>query len=434
MSSISNFLLGIYVARELGAADLGAFALAFLTYSVVLNASRGLSTDPLVVRFSGSATSAWRSAVASASGTAVVVGIVAGVLCVVSGLALQAADNAVLGQVFLVLGVGLPGLMLQDSWRFAFFSVGRGAQAFLNDTVWTVLIVTGLVLSHVTGGASVTRAVMVFGMAAAVAAAFGVAQTRIAPRPRDLGPWLRANRTLAPRYLVENVSSSGASQLRAIILGAVAGLAAVGDVRAAEMLVGPFLVVLFGVAQVAVPEARRWLDRGRAALLRFCLGLGLVLAGAAAAWGVALMLLLPLGLGDLLLGTVWLRAYPLVPGVVVSAVAACLTVGAMSGLRAMGQARRSLRAQLIGSSLYLLAGSVGAILWAAPGAVWGAAVAGVAAAVVWWVELSRGRDRVAELGESSPSGSHDGGNGPEREPLSRVGPRASASASRGTAS
>ena len=28
----------------------------------------------------------------------------------------------------MALGLTLPGLMLQDSWRFAFFALGRGSQ------------------------------------------------------------------------------------------------------------------------------------------------------------------------------------------------------------------------------------------------------------------------------------------------------------------
>ena len=53
MSSLTNFAVTIYVARTLGAVDFGAYSLAYVTYSFALNASRGLATDPLMVRFSG---------------------------------------------------------------------------------------------------------------------------------------------------------------------------------------------------------------------------------------------------------------------------------------------------------------------------------------------------------------------------------------------
>ena len=53
VSSLTNFAVSIYVARTLGAEQFGAFSLAYVTYGFALNASRGLSTDPLMVRFSG---------------------------------------------------------------------------------------------------------------------------------------------------------------------------------------------------------------------------------------------------------------------------------------------------------------------------------------------------------------------------------------------
>ena len=39
MSSLTNFAVNIYIARELGAVEYGAFALAFVTYAFALNVS-----------------------------------------------------------------------------------------------------------------------------------------------------------------------------------------------------------------------------------------------------------------------------------------------------------------------------------------------------------------------------------------------------------
>ena len=55
-----------------------AFSLAFATYLIVLAASRGLATDVLAVRYSGVELGRWRQAVASATGTATVAGLIAG--------------------------------------------------------------------------------------------------------------------------------------------------------------------------------------------------------------------------------------------------------------------------------------------------------------------------------------------------------------------
>ncbi len=84
VSSLTNFAVSIYVARTLGAAQLGAFSLAYVTYGFALNASRGLATDPLMVRFSGKDLPTWRRSVASCAGTAAIVGVAAGI-CVLCG-------------------------------------------------------------------------------------------------------------------------------------------------------------------------------------------------------------------------------------------------------------------------------------------------------------------------------------------------------------
>src|SRR5271166_6380020 len=80
VSSITNFAVNIYIARELGAVQYGAFSLAYVTYGFALNASRGLATDPLLVRFSGTDLPTWKRAVAKCTGTAATVGLTAGAI------------------------------------------------------------------------------------------------------------------------------------------------------------------------------------------------------------------------------------------------------------------------------------------------------------------------------------------------------------------
>ena len=383
ISSLSNFALGIFVARTFGASSFGAFTLAFITYTVVINASRGLATDPLLVRHSGDIHRRWRRATSAAAGTALVVGVTVGAVCVVGGLFLP---NPV-GPVFVALGVGLPGLALQDSWRFAFFARGRGSSAFINDLVWTVLLVLVLVLLHSRGNGSAATCLLAFGGTATLAALIGVVQASILPRPNRAVEWLRTQRELSVRYLIENVSISGASQLRSFVLGAAAGLAAVGYVRASEILMGPFFVVLMGISQVAVPEASRVFRQSPGRLKRFCFVLGGSQAAAAGAWGLALMVVLPLGPGPALLKELWAPTSQLLPAITLTVAAASFTTAATAGLRAMGLSRRSLRAQLTASASYVIAGSAGAILGGAMGASWGVTTAQCFSALVWWHQL-----------------------------------------------
>jgi O-antigen/teichoic acid export membrane protein len=392
VSSLCNFLLGVFVVRSLGAASFGAFALAYLTYSLVLNASRGLSTDPLLVRYSGADPPRWSRAVSASSGTALAVGIAAGVVCVCVGVFLPAPLNT----AFMALGVGLPGLLLQDSWRFAFFAVGRGRQALVNDLAWTVLLVGSLVALNAGGSASVADCMFVFGLTASIAAGLGLLQSGVRPRLGATRGWIGEHRQLSFRYLLENTTSSGAAQLRAFVLGAVAGLAAVGDVRAAEMLMGPFLVILMGISQVAVPEASHVLVRSGASRLRgFCLVLGGGQAVAAALWGALIATLLPYGLGELLLGPAWVAVGPLIPPVTLAIVWGCFSAAAGAGLRALGAASRSLNAQVVTSALYLSGGVTGAVVAGSAGTCWAAAGTALVSAFVWWYHLRRATSALA---------------------------------------
>ncbi|MEU7599224.1 hypothetical protein AB0B79_40520, partial [Streptomyces sp. NPDC039022] len=346
-SSMTNFAVGIYVARSLGLTAFGVFSLAWVTYGVVLNVSRGVATDPLMVRFSGVPDASWRAAVARSSGTALGVGGALGAACLVAGLGLGGS----VGSAFACLGVVLPLLLLQDAWRFAFFAAGAGRKAFANDLVWGVALVPAMVVAAHVG--SVTAFVLAWGGSAAVAAGYGCFQSGIRPRPTGVRAWLGEHRDLGYRYLVENVSNSGASQLRAYGLGAIVGVGAVGVIRGAELLLGPFLALLMGLSLVTVAEAARVLRRAPHRLGAFCLLLGGGQAVAALLWGGAL-LLMPDRFGALVLGGVWHPASELIVPVTLGVAGAGLGTGAAAGLRALAAARRSLRSQLIASACYVV--------------------------------------------------------------------------------
>jgi O-antigen/teichoic acid export membrane protein len=395
MSSVTNLAVSLYIARSLGATQYGAFALAYVTYSFALNASRGLATDPLLVRFSGTDMPTWRRAVASCTGTAVVVGVIAGVcLLAVSPLLSGTAKMA-----FLALGLTMPGLLLQDSWRFAFFAVGRGSQAFLNDTIWAMAMIPALLVLRSTGHADVFWFVFAWGAAAAVGAAAGPLQARVIPSLTGARAWVSQHRDLGFRYLLEGTSNSAQGQLRGYGVAIILGLAAVGYVQAANTLMGPFMVIFFGMGLVILPEAVRILNNSPRRLPLFCVGVSAAFAACGLAWGIVLLVILPRGLGNLLLGSIWRPTYPLILPLTISIMGGCVMAGAGTGLHALGAARRSLRAMMIASVLFVVCGVAGAALGGAPGTARGAAVATWLSAALYWWELAaafRESDKVPD--------------------------------------
>ena len=177
MSTLTNFLLSIFVARTLGAAQFGAFSLAYVTYGFAINASRGVSIEPLLIRFSGTDVPTWRRAVAGCTGTALLVGLATGICALAAGLLVGGTT----GLAFIALGLTLPGLLLQDSWRYAFFALGRGHYAFINDTIWAAVQIPLLVFLRITGHANVFWFVIAWGIAATVAGAIAPLQAGTVP-------------------------------------------------------------------------------------------------------------------------------------------------------------------------------------------------------------------------------------------------------------
>jgi O-antigen/teichoic acid export membrane protein len=406
VSSITNFAVSIYVARSLGAEQFGAFSLAYVTYPFVLNASRGLATDPLMVRFSAVDHRAWRRAVAQSGGVAAIVGLAAGLVVLLVAMLLSGYAR----MAFLALGLSLPGLMLQDSWRFAFFALGRGSHAFLNDMIWAVTLLPGLLLVQHSGHANVFWFMLAWGMSATVAALVGPLQARVMPTFLGAREWLLEHRDLGLRFLAEGTATSAAQQLRSYGVGFVLGLAAVGYVQAANTLMGPIMILLLGMGLVTTPEAARILHRSPRRLIPFCFFVSAGLMAGALAWGIVLETVLPRGVGQWLLGSIWRPTYPLTIPQTLFVLGNCFLTGAQAGLHALGAAKRSLRAMLIQSGIYLVLGILGAYVDGATGAVLGTAISSWIGAVVWWWQLRAAMHQYnAKGGERSPrrwQGSH----------------------------
>ncbi len=380
VSSLSNFAVNIYVARLLGAEQYGVFGVVYVTYAFALNASRGLVSDPLLVRFSHVDRRTWRDVVGSGAGTAVSLGLLLGTAVLVAA----AVIGGTLGLGLAALAVALPGLLLQDSWRFAFFSSGRGKQAFVNDLIWLAVVIpvlVGLQRAHL---ANVFSSVLAWGGAATLAAAVGVGQARVVPRVRRTWQWLSQHRDLGLRFTAEGTTYSVSNQLRTYGIGLLLSLAAVGYVQAATTLMAPVLVLVNGTSLILLPEATRIRRESVQRLLVFCAAIGLAFATFAFLWGALLLVSLPNGLGEALLKGIWSPTYPLVLPTALGVMGSCLAAGAGTGLKGTGAVRRSLPAAVVSAVMYVLFSLTGAVLAGTAGAVWGAAMATWCQAVVYW--------------------------------------------------
>jgi hypothetical protein len=391
LSSMTNFALAVGVANQVSTADFGAFSIAFAGYLVALTVSRAISSDPLMIRYSARPERDWRGATGRAAASAVMVGVVGGGIAVLAAVVLGGS----LGLALFVLGIGLPALLLQDSWRYAFFAIRRGSSAFVNDLVWTVVLAAAYVVLVATGQRSAGAFVLAWVVGALAAALFGMAQARVVPDLRTARSWWSEHRDIAPRMAVEAAVLSGAQPLTLVAMGFVSSLATVGTIRAGQVLMNAVHIATYGIHLFGVPEAVRMLERSTHALMRFCLVLSAGLMGISLAWGMVL-LWLPQAVGQALLADSWAPARTvLVPAIVLS-VAAGAQGGAVVGLRSLAAASRSLNARIISSLFVSTLAIVGAAIGGAPGGAWGMALGlCVGSAAWWWLLILAIRERNA---------------------------------------
>jgi O-antigen/teichoic acid export membrane protein len=399
LSSLTNFIVGFVIARSVSPAAFGAYALVFAIYILVLNGSRSVSSLPLTIRFSATSESAWRSATAEAGGVALLIGTVAGIACLVVAL----PASGVLQEAFFALAVTLPGLILQDLWRFAFFARRTGRDAFLNDGVWMLLQVPLFAAILETGSFSVGLAVLAWGGSATLAAVIGARQAGVRPLVRRAREWWTTQRDIASRLLGETVTATGGETLQPYAISAVAGLAAVGALRVGELLLGPFNVIFQGTTLVAIPEGARLLLISTGRLLRACILLSVGLTAAALAWST-FVLLVPDSVGSALLRQNWAPARSVLLPLSIGLIALAATAGATIGLRVLAAVRRSFRTRIFTTILGLGTAIAGAALGGAVGAAVAIAVAASIGAGIWWWQFRAAlREFVPPVDESKAS-------------------------------
>jgi O-antigen/teichoic acid export membrane protein len=399
LSSLTNFGLGILVARNVSREDFGGFSLAFSTFLVILNVSRAVSTEPLLIRYSAISVEAWREGAKAAAGASLATGALGAAVC----LLVAALTQGSVQSAYLVLAIVLPGLLLQDCWRFALIARGAPRLTFLVDLAWGIALVPLFLFVELQGGGvTVVAPLLAWGASAAFSAVIGAYLAGILPRPNLAPTWVRQQRDLVPRFVAEAITGSGAAQVVILAVGALVGLAGAGAIRAGQLLLGPMQVMFMAVTLIAVPEAVRILRGGLSQLVRACVLLAAVMSATVVAWAV-LLLMLPESLGTSLLGPTWTGAREVILPLGFALAALAASSGAGIGLRAMADARGSLRARLVDSSANVVAGTAGAALGGATGAAWGLAIGAVCGTLAYWTMFRLSRRTWAIRAALAPS-------------------------------
>jgi len=388
VSSLSNIALTVVVARAVAPDDFGRYVLVIATFQFVVAVCQAVVSEPFLVLCGGAPD---RRSEGGALGTAVLIGSLAAGVLVAVGLLTSAT-------AVVALGLAMPGLLLQDTLRFVAFGQRRPGVALTSDSIWSAgqVLATLWVLAHQGTVAGLVLAWAVPGVASGLCAA---SILRVWPSLGQVPAWARRSLPFAWRYLGEVMATVGVFQIALYLVGWMVGLAAAGWLRLAQTLFGPVHVAVSAARAAMLPEMVRSLDRpARLAGLRNITAATLIVF--TVLWTAGLMVL-PRHVGVAAVGVAWLGVAQILGLVGVQKILDASGAGPFLALRALRQARLTLRVRALSGVATLVALPPLTYTWGVRGALVALAFGSGLSCAAWWVSAVR-RVRFAE---------DDGGSG-----------------------
>ncbi len=296
-ASVSNFAVGVAVARDAGALGLGGFTFAYAGWLVLSAMHRSLITDPMAIegdiRNSGTTLGIRRGFAAE-----VLLGLGAAICFVVIGAVLLLARQHTFGYAMVVLAPWLPFLVVQDYWRWVWFMSRRPGRALVNDAVFNSVQASAFATVFVLHVHSEAALISSWGLGASAGALYGLRQSRVVPTLSGGLSLLRARWSVSKWIAGSSLTNWGASQMYVFVAGAILGPVGLGGLKAAQALVsGPSGVLVQAGGSIGLPEASRAYEergwRGLSRVTRVITAAGFVsfVAGAMTVvlWGRALL-------------------------------------------------------------------------------------------------------------------------------------------------
>ena len=283
VSSGSNFVTGVVIARLAGAAEFGEYALTLTLWLVIVGLHRALITEAVIV---AAASQDDPDIVAHGVAAELLLGTVVSAAVALGGLAAIEAGARV-GVLMLALAPWFVALLLQDFWRAMSFRARRPGLALIDDLVFAAVQFGAIAAFLELGWRSAPWVVTAWGLGATVGALLGL---RWFPARASLGEGWRLLRRLwnSSRWLLADFVTGFVSDQAYIAFAAVVVAPSdYGGFRAAFSLMGPAYVIALACGNVGLPAAARLAGPGqRADLRRFSRRLSTGTAAAIGAYGL----------------------------------------------------------------------------------------------------------------------------------------------------
>lgn len=347
LSSASNSVMLIAIARVSSPAEFGAFSIAYLALTVCMSVGRGLVGARIVLL--ANQTDAIRVEARHALGFSLAAGLS------VSVVAVPLVVTLGLGALAMTLGALVAVVLAQDALRFVAVAYGRAQHAAVSDGLWLLGGLLALGLTATGLRVSPIGVLSAWAVSALTALAYLSLRLGVSPTFRGLGRWLRESLGFRLALGAEGFISAANALVISALAGASLSLASVAALRGAGTLIGPISLLMNSLPLVLVPEIRQvgaqlHSRRLLPPLVRvaFVLSACSLVVGSSPYW-------LPEAIGPAILGATWPLAATVLPIIGIEYVGLSFMFVAGVGLRSAERARQLLILQLCYSATTLAA-------------------------------------------------------------------------------
>jgi hypothetical protein len=379
LSSLTNLLVSLFAAHLLRVEEFGAVGVTMATYFICIGIGRAVVGDPLLLsRADPNAPDRQTADKVLTAGFGLGLGFTLAAVAVRCVLGPRELVNALL-----VLGAGLPFLLLQDVARYLAFWRRAPWVAAANDLLWLLASFASLAVVRVRGDAHLGDVIACWVFSGALAGLVFTAHLRWRPRVPAAWAWVRDNRGMILPILGDYGLIALLQQGVLYAITGLAGLRATAALRGGQVALGPVNVLTAGVSVFLVQLARRSYDTTPATFPFMMFRRSATMASAVMALCLGIYLI-PDRLGELLLDDVWYAARPIVLPMAVVTTTSVINFGATTGLRVIGEAARSFRVRVVAAPTILAVTAVACATGGVLAAVIAQAMIGMLATSVWW--------------------------------------------------
>lgn len=353
IAAVSSLVIGVLLARWLGAEDYGAYMVAFSCFLLAQNLYDAAMVEPMTVYGAGRHGGQLRRYMRIAGGLHLWLALGLGLLLAGGGAVMLDRGSAEVGWALVAAGAGMPLLLTRWLLRPPFYILRQHHRCVMAAALQTAVTVLGLGVLAWIGWLSPATAFAAQAVATAAAALFLILHLH-RMLPRDAGTPMRLGGVAADHWRYGRWSIPGrlfewaGTNALYLAVPALATLSSGGTFRAVALVIMPALLVLGSMGPLVLPAfARVYEAGGQRALDRMVVRMVALVAGATVLFGVFVV-----AFGELVVSLLYGGRFDgMVDTAILAAAAAQVPFTAVSfvlgsALRAGGRVRSTFFAQL----------------------------------------------------------------------------------------